>query len=186
MKKIIAFLMIVIASGVSVESFASLDKNDEPIKVGLVLCGGGAKGAAHIGVLKKLEEVGIRPDLIVGTSMGALVGGMYAMGYTADQLDSIVRNADWDFLLSDGTKREDTGFSKKKNDDLFLINIPFYSIAENIKKKEEISIMKNLPGGFIQGSNVLNLLNGLAIGYQDSINFPCSMRIWSVRHTRSC
>lgn len=143
----------------------------DSIKVGLVLCGGGAKGAAHIGVLKKLEEVGIRPDLIVGTSMGALVGGMYAMGYTASQLDSIVGNADWDFLLSDGTKRSDAAFAKKKNDDIYLMNIPFTSVYSKKKDGEDASLMTALPGGFISGNNVLNLLNGLAIGYQDSINF---------------
>ena len=172
------FFILLLAIVFSIESSYSLYLGNEPVvagkdslKVGLVLCGGGAKGAAHIGVLKKLEEVGIRPDLIVGTSMGALVGGMYAMGYSASQLDSIVSNADWDFLLSDGTKRTDASFAKKKNDDIYLMNIPFYSVSKKLKNAEEASIMNSLPGGFISGNNVLNLLNGLAIGYQDSINF---------------
>lgn len=171
----IALLIVAIFSkplhSIEIEHNVNLPNSSDSLKVGLVLCGGGAKGAAHIGVLKKLEEVGIRPDLIVGTSMGALVGGMYAMGYSANQLDSIVSNADWDFLLSDQTKRSDVGFAKKKNDDIFLINIPFHTIFSNTKNKEEVSIMKNLPDGFISGNNVLNLLNGLAIGYQDSIDF---------------
>ncbi|MBN2669454.1 MAG: patatin-like phospholipase family protein [Bacteroidales bacterium] len=55
-------------------------------KIGLVLSGGGAKGIAHIGVLKELEKKGIRPDYIAGTSMGALVGGLYAVGYSADEI----------------------------------------------------------------------------------------------------
>lgn len=143
----------------------------EDLKIGLVLCGGGAKGAAHIGVLKKLEELRIRPNIVVGTSMGALVGGMYSMGYSASQLDSIVSNADWDFLLSDKTERTNATFSKKANDDIYLINIPFYGTSEDFRQHKEVGIMKNLPGGFISGNNVLNLLNGLAIGYQDSIDF---------------
>lgn len=175
MKRILIVLLAVVfslyeTSARNFESITNASATDN-IKVGLVLCGGGAKGAAHIGVLKKLEEVGIRPDLIVGTSMGALIGGMYAMGYSADQLDSLVSNTDWDFLLSDGTKRSDAAFAKKKNDDIYLMNIPFYSLSSSIKNGEDVSIMKNLPGGFISGNNVLNLLNGLAIGYQDSIKF---------------
>ena len=74
-------------------------------KVGVVLSGGGAKGVAHIGVLKVLEKAGIPVDVIVGTSMGSIVGGLYAIGYSADQLDSLVRVQDWMFLLSDKVNR---------------------------------------------------------------------------------
>ena len=74
-------------------------------KVGLVLGGGGAKGVAHIGVLKVLEEAGIPIDYIAGTSMGAIVGGLYSVGYTAAEIDSMVRWQDWSMLLSDRVKR---------------------------------------------------------------------------------
>lgn len=67
-------------------------------KVGLVLSGGGAKGAAHIGVLKYIEEAGIPIDYIAGTSMGSIVGGMYALGYTSDEILDIINNVDWDRL----------------------------------------------------------------------------------------
>ena len=70
-------------------------------KVGLVLGGGGAKGAAEVGVLKVLEEAGIPIDYIAGTSIGAIVGGLYAIGYDAADIDSLYRNQDWIFLLSD-------------------------------------------------------------------------------------
>ncbi len=70
-------------------------------KIGLVLSGGGAKGVAHVGVLKILEEAGIVPDFITGTSMGSIIGGLYASGYTATELDSIIRTAKWNVLLSD-------------------------------------------------------------------------------------
>ena len=69
-------------------------------KVGLVLSGGGAKGAAHIGVLKYLEEAGIPIDYIAGTSMESIVGGLYALGYTSDEILSIIAEVDWDRLIS--------------------------------------------------------------------------------------
>ena len=79
-------------------------------KVGLVLGGGGAKGAAEVGVLKVLEEAGIPIDYIAGTSIGAIVGGLYAIGYDAADIDSLYRNQDWLFLLSDQVKRESETF----------------------------------------------------------------------------
>ena len=68
-------------------------------KIGLVLTGGGAKGFAHIGVLKVIEKAGIKIDYIGGTSMGAVVGGLYASGYSAQQIDSIFQNTNFDELL---------------------------------------------------------------------------------------
>lgn len=173
-KLLLSFLVILMVAGsVPAQKNAKDAKPQKRIKVGLVLCGGGAKGAAHIGAIKKLEEVGIQPDVIVGTSMGALIGGLYAMGYTSSQMDTIISNADWDYLLSDNIKREDMNFSVKQEDDKYFISIPFSSLAiENLtsKKKEEKKGF-SLPGGFVKGNNVLNLLNGLAVGYQDSIDF---------------
>ena len=75
-------------------------------KVALVLSGGGAKGTAYIGALKVIEEVGIPIDYVVGTSMGAIVGGLYSVGYTTAQLDSMVRTQDWEMLLSDKIERK--------------------------------------------------------------------------------
>jgi NTE family protein len=73
---------------------------DKP-KVGLVLSGGGAKGFAHIGVLKVLEDAGVKVDYIGGTSMGAVVGGLYATGYNAAQIDSIFRTTNFNELIND-------------------------------------------------------------------------------------
>ena len=70
-------------------------------KVAVVLSGGGAKGVAHIGALKVIEKAGLPIDFITGTSMGSLVGGLYAIGYDAQSLDSLVRGMDWNYLLSD-------------------------------------------------------------------------------------
>ena len=83
-------------------------------KVGLVLSGGGAKGVAHIGVLKVLEEAGIPIDYIAGTSMGSIVGGLYAIGYDARCLDSLVRVQNWPFLLSNRVYRYDCLFRRRR------------------------------------------------------------------------
>lgn len=169
MKRIFIILFLWV-NLISLNGFADnkLENKQRP-KVGLVLCGGGAKGAAHIGVLKVLEEANVPIDIIVGTSMGAIVGGMYSMGYDAHQLDSIISNCDWGFLLSDNTLRRDASFSRKMMDERFLLTVPFYSIKTERKKID--SPVPLLPGGFISGQNVLNMMNGLAVGYQDSINF---------------
>jgi len=76
-------------------------------KVGVVLSGGSAKGFAHVGVLKVLERVGIPIDCIAGTSMGAVVGGLYSVGYSANVIDSLISLQDWDYLMRDHVYRED-------------------------------------------------------------------------------
>ena len=96
MKRILVFLLVL---------FIILDVQGQRKKVGLVLSGGGAKGVAHIGVLKVLEEAGIPIDYIAGTSMGSLVGALYAIGYDARTMDSLVRKQNWMFLLSDKVYR---------------------------------------------------------------------------------
>ena len=75
-------------------------------KVGVVLSGGGAKGVAHISALRAIEQAGIPIDIITGTSMGSLIGGLYAVGWSCDELDSLVRNQEWSFLLTDRARPE--------------------------------------------------------------------------------
>ena len=94
-------------------------------KIGLVLTGGGAKGFAHIGVLKVLEKAGIKIDYIGGTSMGAVVGGLYATGYSATQIDSIFHDTNFNELLTDYTPRVNKSFYEKRNDELYAITLPF-------------------------------------------------------------
>ena len=174
---LLLFLVVLIASGnVWAQKKTKKGEPQKKIQVALVLCGGGAKGMAHIGVIKKLEEVGIRPDMVLGTSIGALVGGLYAMGYNSAQIDSIVSTADWGYLLSDNIKRADLNFSKKMDEEKFILNVPLDDFRGEIIKpkdstKSESKGVFSLPGGVVSGNNVLNLLNGLAIGYQDSIDF---------------
>lgn len=100
------------------------EKKTKP-KVGVVLSGGGAKGLAHIGVLKVLEEAGVEVSYIGGTSMGAIVGGLYASGYSATQLDSIFSTLDTEAMLQDFTPRGSKNFFEKRNDELYAITLPF-------------------------------------------------------------
>ena len=100
-------------------------ENTNRPKIGLVLSGGGAKGFAHIGVLKVLEKQGVKIDYIGGTSMGAVVGGLYASGYNASQIDSIFKNTNFDELLKDYIPRDSKSFYEKHNDELYPISLLF-------------------------------------------------------------
>ncbi|MBF4493668.1 patatin-like phospholipase family protein [Flavobacterium sp. MR2016-29] len=101
-------------------------------KIGLVLSGGGAKGFAHIGVLKVLEEAGIKIDFIGGTSMGSVIGGLYASGYNASQIDSIFKKTNFDELINDYIPRSSKNFYGKKNDELYAIVLPFSNFKVGI------------------------------------------------------
>jgi len=111
-------------------------------KVGLVLSGGAAKGLAHIGVIKVLEEVGIIPDYITGTSMGAVVGGLYALGYSAEEISELNTNADWDQLLSDRIPLNQVIYEEKYEYKRYITGIPI----RNYKFK--------LPSGVIEGQQL--------------------------------
>jgi NTE family protein len=126
-----------------------IEKSTRP-KVALVLSGGGAKGFAHIGVLKVLEEEGIPIDLIVGTSMGSLVGGIYSIGYREAELVKLVKSLDWETILSDEIPR----IFLSKNDQLLKQR---YIFSLPITEDKKLS----LPQGLIKGQNVLNTFCGL-------------------------
>ena len=88
-------LLLLLTTSLSAEAAVLSSNKNDSTSLALVLGGGGAKGAAHVGVLKVLEEAGVRPDIIVGTSIGAIVGGLYSIGYNAEQLDSLFRSRRW-------------------------------------------------------------------------------------------
>jgi NTE family protein len=88
-------------------------------KIGLVLGGGGARGAAHVGVLKVLEELRIPVDYVVGTSMGSIVGGLYASGRTSADIEHEMLAMDWNGVLEDDARREDRSFRRKRDDELY-------------------------------------------------------------------
>ncbi len=108
----------------SVSNSFSQDSIKRP-KVGLVLSGGGAKGFAHIGVLKVLEEAGVKIDYIGGTSMGAVIGGLYATGYNAVQIDSIIEATNFGYLLNDFIPRSSKSFYERRKDELYALTLPF-------------------------------------------------------------
>lgn len=91
-------------------------------KVAIVLSGGGAKGIAHIPLLQALDSLGIVPDLIVGTSMGSIVGGLYAMGYSGNQIETISKNANWDQLLGGKTSLKDVSIEEKSEFAKYLVD----------------------------------------------------------------
>jgi len=142
---------------------------DEPTKeqpsprIGLTLSGGGAKGFLHIGVLKVLEEVQMPIDYITGTSMGALVGGLYAAGYSTEMLTELSLNMDWVDLFSDEIRRRNIPMDEKEFDGLYLITLPIF----------ERSL--GLPAGVVAGHRVSLLLNNLLWAYpgeRDFSTFP--------------
>ena len=139
-------------------------------KVGLVLSGGGAKGAAHIGVLKYIEEAGIPIDYIAGTSMGSIVGGMYALGYSSEEILEIISSVDWDRLISNEVDRRKISFSRKHEKSSQVLTIPF-SLNTEQEELQSRSFRNSLPKGFVSGDNLINLFNALSVGYSDSLSF---------------
>ena len=91
----ITLSLLLLLTTVSAGAAVCFSDKGESERLALVLGGGGAKGAAHVGVLKVMEEAGVHPDIIVGTSIGAIVGGLYSIGYSASQLDSLFRSRQW-------------------------------------------------------------------------------------------
>ncbi len=132
-------------------------------KVAVVLCGGGAKGAAHVGVLKVIEEIGIPVDMVVGTSIGGLVGGIYSIGYKAQDIQEMFQTMNWKFILSNVAIRRDASFRSKEEDQIYVLKVPFYGTWQN---RESM-----LNSGMVNGQNVFNVLNGYVGGYRDSLRF---------------
>ncbi len=128
-------------------------------KIGLVLSGGGAKGFAHIGVLKVIDSLGVKIDYVAGTSMGAIVGSLYASGYSGKQLDSIFRSLDFDKVINDNLPRSSKTFYERDNTEKYAIALPF----NNFKLK--------LPSALSRGQNVFNLLSRLTLHVNEIDDF---------------
>ena len=139
-------------------------------KIGLVLSGGGAKGAAHIGVIKYLEEAGIPIDYIAGTSMGSIVGGMYSLGYTSDEILAIISAVDWDRLISNKVDRKKISFTNKQETRNQIVTIPF-GFGTDRQELQKRSFKNSLPTGIVSGDNLINLFNSLSVGYSDPVDF---------------
>jgi NTE family protein len=130
-------------------------------RICLVLSGGGARGMAHIGVLKVLEELKVPIDCIAGTSMGAVVGGLYASGMTAQQIDATIRSVDWQEAFRDSPPRRDLAFRRKQDDRNFLVRLPL-----GLKHGRIL-----LPKGFIQGQKLQETLRQLTLPFGNNTDF---------------
>lgn len=132
-------------------------------KIGLALSGGGAKGLAHIGALHVLEDIGMPIDMVTGTSMGSIVGGLYAIGYTPDELEELATTLDWNALFADRTPRRFRPLERRIQTDEFLFRLPIRGLQPT------------LPTGIVTGYQVSRLLTRLtlpAIGITDFRQFP--------------
>ena len=169
--------------------------------VALVLSGGGAKGAATVGALKYMEQFDIPIDMVVGTSIGGLLGALYSMGYNADYLDSLIHNIDWSMALSDKVDSKYVPYSRTRYKEKFLLSFPFYYRTEDYKshiagdmpfrsarsrqlrldagqrgsKKASDLVQQNLlgslPAGIVFGQNVNHIISSRTVGYSDSTDF---------------
>src|SRR5258707_6532694 len=151
------------------ESAAAPSSGDAPAtelaqvrpRICLVLSGGGARGMAHIGVLQVLEELNVPIDCIAGTSMGAVVGGLYASGMTAAQIDTTMRSVDWQEAFRDTPPRRDLAFRRKQDDRNFRVRLPL-----GLKHGQIL-----LPKGLIQGQKLQETLKQLTLQFNDSTDF---------------
>ena len=154
--RIYSLLLVIFLPGLLLAQGVDDAEDDQ---LGLVLSGGGAKGFAHIGVLKVLEEVGMPVDMITGTSMGAIIGGLYAMGYSAAELEEIALHVDWQALFADETKRRHIPIEEKLWDGRFLVSLPI--------KNGGVS----LPSELVYGHQVRLLLSRLTWPFHDVDDF---------------
>ncbi len=146
---------------------AQKQERDQAPKIGLALSGGGAKGIAHIGVLKVLEEAGIRPDYITGTSIGSIMGGLYAIGYSVEEMEQLATGIDWNYYFNDELKRTDAPIEERHLADR-------YQLKFGIEKNKI-----QFPKGFVQGQKIGLLLSYLtfpAHGIKNFDYFPIPFR----------
>ncbi len=154
MKKILVLIFTLI-------SFNTIAQHDitNDTKIGLVLSGGGAKGLAHIGALKTIDSLGIKIDYVAGTSMGAVIGSLYASGYSGKQLEILFNEVDFEELISDYVPRASKTFYERENSEKYAVTLPF----------DDFKIQ--LPSAISKGQNVFNLFSRLMIHVSDIDDF---------------
>ena len=145
----------------------SAQQEEQPRKkVGVVLSGGGAKGMAHIGVLKVLEKAGIPVDIVTGTSMGSIIGGLYSIGYNANALDSVARAQDWSYVISDKEDLRNQSLRDRLRQYTYV-----FTTGLTIGKRDMNA------GGLIKGKNLAELFQQVCTGYTDSLDFSKDLPI---------
>jgi len=140
------------------------------LKVGVVLGGGGAKGAAHIGVLKYIEEMGIPVDYVAGTSMGSIIGGFYAMGYTPDELTQLIASMDWSEYIGNKIDRPMMTEEMRQRNSTLMLQVPF-SHESLFDRDPNSTFISQLPSAYVNNSSLINLFNDLCVGYQEEMDF---------------
>ncbi len=143
MKKLVSTLMLVSSFVLSHAQEKEQNNTQKRPRIGLSLAGGGAKGFAHVGVLKVLDSLGVKVDYIAGTSMGAIVGGLYASGYTANDIEKIILDTDFYNLIANEKKREETSLFNKTNDK-YLLTVPIQDGKINVLPKAISTGQKNI------------------------------------------
>lgn len=164
-RKLVGLSLLLIATLCAAEEIAPNPSTARP-KIGVVLSGGGARGAAHIGLLRVLEREHVPIDYIVGTSMGAIIAGLYSYGLTADELDKVVNRIDWLDSFQDDPARKDKSWRRKQEDNELKIK---RSIGFNHFEFQ-------LPKGAVQGQKQMTLLRGFTRGAEHMTSFD-EMRI---------
>jgi NTE family protein len=159
MKVKIVVVFLVLAFAKAELSIAQQKPSAKKPKIGLVLSGGGAKGFAHVGVLKVIDSLGIKVDYVAGTSMGAIIGSLYASGYNGKQLDSIINTTDFSTIISDEIPRNSKSIKEKEDFEKYAITLPFKDFK------------LQLPSSLSKGQNVYNLLSRLLSHVKDTDDF---------------
>jgi NTE family protein len=157
---LLAAISLLISPGTPAQDAAPQIEPSRP-RIGLVLSGGGARGAAHIGVLKVLEENRIPVDAIAGTSMGAVVGGLYATGLSAADIERVMTSVDWQDAFRDRPARKDLNFRRKLEDQNYLVKFPLGLKGRKFR----------LPRGLVQGQKLTQILRGLTLPVAQIQNF---------------
>ncbi len=155
MRPLLFVLLLCLSAGVQAQS------GTERPRLGLVLSGGGARGFAHIGVLQVLEELRVPVDCIAGTSMGSIIGGLYAYGLSPDEIERIVANMDWDYVLQDSPLRTDLAIRRRLEEREFQIHLTIGVRDGSVA----------LPKGLVQGQNLGFVLDQTALQAHDLASF---------------
>jgi len=184
MKKRIGFYLAIIfvlsSSQLNVKAQGAKSKPT----IALVLSGGGTKGLAHIGVLKILEENKIFPDYVIGTSIGAIIGGLYSVGYSPDEIETLIKNDDWksaffkDNYLMSSIPRKQADIEERQRVERYLLKLRT-SIKEMKSPLNVGSINVDFPKGLVRGQKMAWLLAKLTrhVGHLDSFDdFECVFR----------
>jgi NTE family protein len=149
MRKYFGFIILGLISLLSTTLIEPVRAQSSKPKIGLVLSGGGAKGIAHVRVLQVLDSLGIVPDYIAGTSMGSVVGGLYAAGYTGHQIDSITRSIQWADMFSNSVSFDEINIEEKDEFGRYIYELPLNGLKAQF------------PLGLVEGQKIEELLASL-------------------------